>query len=238
MVVAPSDDPVDLAALAPVAWQRLDSTKLNEQPCGASCVLRSQTAEGGPSQRSQAPPEVQGRGQARGTEPPCSGHSALGLTLRSQPAQRDAKGRFQKAAEQEPAVVTCSRQSALRLTLRPQAARRDVKTRLQKAAKQKPVVDACKTASRAGAPRRQAPKKELAMLRAEGARGTEQPCSRHSAVELTVGPQAARRDAKGRFNRAAEQEPAVEACETATRAGAPQRHSPKKELDMLLAEGA
>ena len=134
------DTLADLAALAPSAWQRAHSMKLNVPPCRAPPPPLGDASAPGPSQMPQTVPKVPGTGQQTGNQQLRNRQHAPKLTPSPQ--------------------ATCRREG------RAKSASRG----LQRAAKQElPAAAASEAASLAGLPQRQM-NKELAMLQAEGVR--------------------------------------------------------------------
>ena len=132
------DTLADLLALAPVAWQRAHSNKVDLQSWSAPQPTSSGASEGADSPGLQAAPGLPGPGQEHNIEQPCRQRQASKLALRARAAGR--RGGRSKSMGTGP-------QRAVKQEQRP--------------------VDASKADNLAGPPQRQM-NKELAMLQAEG----------------------------------------------------------------------
>ena len=79
MSLLPRDSLTDLFALAPVAWQRAHSEKLDAHLDSAPQPLVSEASDGGRSESARAVPEMPGAGQKTSREQACRQRTASGL---------------------------------------------------------------------------------------------------------------------------------------------------------------
>ena len=114
MSLLPRDSLADLFALAPVAWHRAHSEKLDAHLDSAPQPAVSEGSDGGRSESAQAVLEMPGAGQKTRREQACRQRTASGLNVRAH-AVRRREGRLksqgsgrQRAVKQEPHAAHAS----------------------------------------------------------------------------------------------------------------------------------